>query len=258
MLYADPTLVIPMNQINFLQSSLRHLGLLVPWLMNTLLPGSCTLCGGTSQDALCPACRIRYIDWQTLRCTACAIRLPELTNYPLCGSCLAYPPAFDATFAATDYAPPIDQAVQNLKFHARLPLGHAFGRVLSNMPKPLLLPDLIIPVPLSLERLAERGFNQSLEIARTLAYNWNIPIANSVCLRVKHTQTQASLPLHQRRVNMRNAYIVQNSQLIINKRVGVVDDVMTTGHTLNELAQCLKRHGATHVTNFVVARTPLR
>jgi len=247
-----------MNQLNLLQSTVRRLGLMLPWLMDTLLPGSCTLCGGTSRDALCQACCTRHIDWQTVRCSSCAIRLPESAYSALCGSCLAHPPAFDATFAATDYAPPIDQAVQNLKFHARLPLAKAFGRILSTMPPPLLMPDLIIAVPLSFERLAERGFNQSLEIACTLARDWNLPIDHTVCLRVKHTQTQASLPLRQRRVNMRNAYAVQNSQLIFNKRVGVVDDVMTTGHTLNELAQCLKRHGATHVTNFVVARTPLR
>jgi ComF family protein len=106
--------------------------------------------------------------------------------------------------------------------------------------------------------LAERGFNQSLEIARALAQHWKLPLATNVCLRVKHTQTQASLPVHQRRVNMRNAFAVQNSQLIVGKRILLVDDVMTTGHTLNELADCLKRHGAAHVTNIVVARTPIR
>ena len=101
------------------------------------------------------------------------------------------------------------------------------------------MPDLLIAVPLSLERLAERGFNQSLEIARTLAVRWKRPVSGTACIRVKHNQAQASLPLHQRRVNMRNAYAVQNSQLIANKRIGVVDDVMTTGHTLSELAHCL-------------------
>lgn len=247
-----------MNQLKIVRSAVHRFILMMPVLMDTLLPGCCTVCGGTSRDAFCQACRIRHINWLTLRCTVCAIRLPEHTQYSQCGSCLAHPPAFDATFAATDYAPPIDQAVQNLKFHARLPLAKAFGRILSDMPLPLLMPDLILPVPLSLERLAERGFNQSLEIARTLARDWNLPIDSTVCLRVKHTQTQASLPLHQRRVNMRNAYAVQNSQLISNKRIGVVDDVMTTGHTLDELAHCLKRHGATHITNFIVARTPIR
>jgi ComF family protein len=171
---------------------------------------------------------------------------------------LSDPPAFDLSFAAADYAPPIDQLLQSLKFHAKLPLAKAFGRLLSELPALPNSADLIIAVPLSLERLAERGFNQSLEIARALAHHWKLPLANHVCVRIKHTQTQTSLPMHQRRVNMRNAFAVQNSQLIIGKRILLVDDVMTTGHTLNELAHCLKRHGAAHVTNVVVARTLIR
>ena len=247
-----------MNDIKIVQSKANRLRFILPWLLDKLLPGSCLLCGGVSQDALCSSCCVRHIDWHILRCTVCAIRLPGLSHVSHCGTCLNHPPAFDATFAATDYAPPIDHLVQHLKFHARLPLAKAFGRILSDMPTPPAMPDLLLAVPLSLERLAERGFNQSLEIARTLAHRWNLPMSGTVCVRVKHTQAQASLPLHQRRVNMRHAYAVQNSRLIANKRVGIVDDVMTTGHTLNELAQCLKRHGATHVTNFVVARTPMR
>lgn len=258
MLCTHLILVMPMNEIKIVQSAAHRLGFMLPRLLDKLLPGSCLLCGGVSRDALCSSYCTEHIDWHRLRCTVCAIRLPDLSHTSHCGACLAHPPAFDATYAATDYAPTIDHLIQHLKFHTRLPLAKAFGRILSDMPRPPAMPDLILAVPLSLERLAERSFNQSLEIARTLAHRWNLPISGTVCIRVKHTQAQASLPLHQRRVNMRNAYAVQNSQLITNKRIGIVDDVMTTGHTLSELAQCLKRHGATHVTNFVVARTPMR
>jgi ComF family protein len=227
-------------------------------MLDELLPSTCTLCGGKSHDALCTRCCKQYADGYAARCTCCAIRLPEFSQYSVCGSCLSHPTAFDLTFAASDYAPPIDRLLQALKFHANLPLAKAFGRLLSELPVPPHNADLIIAVPLSLDRLAERGFNQSLEIARALAQHWKLPLATDVCLRVKHTQTQASLPVHQRRVNMRNAFAVQNSQLIIGKRILLVDDVMTTGHTLNELAHCLTRHGASNVTNVVVARTPLR
>jgi len=250
--------IMPMNKIRIVQSAAHRLRFILPRLFDKLLPGSCLLCGGVSRDALCSSCCTSHIDWHVLRCAVCAIRLPGLSHTALCGACLAHPPAFDATYAATDYAAPIDYLVQHLKFHARLPLAQAFGRILSDMPTPPVMPDLLIAVPLSLERLAERGFNQSLEIAHTLAVRWKRPVSGTACIRVKHNQAQASLPLHQRRVNMRNAYAVQNSQLIANKRIGVVDDVMTTGHTLSELAHCLKRHGAAHVTNFVVARTPMR
>jgi ComF family protein len=239
-------------------NSMRRLKQFVLQMLDELLPSACTLCGGKSHDAICTRCCKEYANSYAARCTCCAIRLPEFSQSSECGSCLARPPAFDLTFAASDYAPPIDQLLQALKFHAKLPLAKAFGRLLSELPPSPHTADLIIAVPLSLERLAERGFNQSLEIARVVALHWKLPLATNVCLRVKHTQTQASLPVHQRRVNMRNAFAVQNSQLIVGKRILLVDDVMTTGHTLNELADCLKRHGATHVTNVVVARTPIR
>ena len=245
---------IPLNPLH----PIRQLGQIALQMLDELLPSACILCGGKSRDALCATCCNHYFDGHTARCTCCAIRLPEFSHSLQCGHCLTNPPAFDLTVAATDYAPPIDQLLQSLKFHAKLPLAKAFGRHLSELATPHHCGDLIIPVPLSLERLAERGFNQSLEIARALAQHCKLPLAATVCLRVKHTQTQASLPMHQRRVNMRNAFAIQNSPLIIGKRILLVDDVMTTGHTLNELAHCLKRHGASHVTNFVVARTPIR
>jgi ComF family protein len=248
---------LPKTSSNSL-NSLNRLRQIALQILDELLPSLCILCGGQSSDALCATCRINYGVRNTSCCTCCAIRLPEVSHSLKCGKCLSDPPAFDLSFAATDYAPPIDQLLQSLKFRAKLPLAKAFGRLLTELPALPNSVDLIIAVPLSLERLAERGFNQSLEIARVLAQHWKLPLATNVCLRVKHTQTQASLPVHQRRVNMRNAFAVQNTQLVIGKRILLVDDVMTTGHTLNELAHCLKRHGAIHVTNFVVARTPIR
>jgi ComF family protein len=113
-------------------------------------------------------------------------------------------------------------------------------------------------VPLSRERLEQRGFNQALEIARPLARAWNKPLIIDSCVRTRNTSPQAELPLTQRRVNMRGAFAVRNRRIIENQHVVVVDDVMTTGHTLQELAACLKRHGAARVSNLVLARTPIR
>ena len=247
-----------MQPTKILLKPMRRLGQIALHMLNELLPSACILCGGKSCDALCITCCKNYSDHQIARCICCAIRLPEFSHSHQCGRCLARPPAFDLTFAASDYSPPIDQLLQALKFHAKLPLAKAFGRLLSELPLPPNSADLIIAVPLSWERLAERGFNQSLEIAHSLAQYCKLPLVNTVCVRIKHTEAQTSLPMHQRRVNMRNAFAVQNSQLIIGKRILLVDDVMTTGHTLNELAHCLKRHGAAHVTNVVVARTLIR
>ncbi|MEO0318557.1 MAG: hypothetical protein RL404_2234 [Pseudomonadota bacterium] len=187
-----------------------------------------------------------------------------------CPACTRDPPSFDRTLALVDYSPPVDRLLQNLKFRGQLPLATALGTLLARAAATLpavnamaaartgsALP-LLLPVPLSRERLAERGFNQAHEIARPLARILRLKIAMGVCVRSRHTDAQATLTMDERRVNMRGAFAVLQRQALIGKTVFVVDDVMTTGHTLESLASCLKRHGAAHVFNFVIARTPAR
>lgn len=175
-----------------------------------------------------------------------------------CSRCVAAPPAFDACFAAARYAPPVDQLVLALKFRACLPLAAALaGRLLAAVPRAAVADaDVMIAVPLSSGRLAERGFNQSLEIARPLARAWQLPLPLDACVRVRETEPQSMLPLKQRRDNMRGAFAIARRDLIVGRHVVVVDDVMTTGHTLDALADCLKRHGAARVTALAFARTP--
>ncbi len=183
-----------------------------------------------------------------------------------CAVCAQEPPAFDRTLALADYAPPFDRLLQDLKFRAHLPLAAAFGDLLAHAaqqqltcaPKPDKPEIVLLPVPLSRERLAERGFNQAQEIARPLARALHLKITTDICARVRHTEAQASLPASERQVNMRGAFAVLQRQAVAGKAFWVVDDVMTTGHTLAALAACLKRHGAAHVTNLVIARTPTR
>ena len=148
--------------------------------------------------------------------------------------------------------------MQDLKFRSRLPLAPSFGRMLASaMQKQAAnAPDMIIPVPLSETRLAQRGFNQAAEIALSLSRHIKLPLHLQACVRVRDTQPQAGLPLSERRVNMRGAFAVQFTTAVQGRHVLLVDDVMTTGHTLNELAACLKRHGVKRVTNAVFARTP--
>jgi ComF family protein len=114
----------------------------------------------------------------------------------------------------------------------------------------------MIAVPLSSERLAARGFNQALEIAKPLARALGLPLARHACVRVRDTAPQSGLAPADRRDNMRGAFAVIQRQAIAGKHLLVVDDVMTTGHTLDALAACLKRHGAARVTNLIFARTP--
>ena len=230
---------------------------LVRTALETLLPGSCALCHGDSQNALCSKCRLQFFANTPMRCEICARRMPH-PRAKICGACLRRPPAFDATSVACDYAAPSDLLVQDLKFRARLPLAQSFGQMLANAITQRLSnsPDVIIPVPLSETRLAQRGFNQASEIARSLSRHTGIPLQARWCVRVRDTQPQAGLPLSERRVNMRGAFAVPLDVSVRGQHVLLVDDVMTTGHTLNELAACLKRHGARRVTNAVFARTP--
>ena len=193
--------------------------------------------------------------------------LPEISAVSAlrCGACLEQAPAFDATFAAVDYAAPVDQLVVSLKFGSRLALAPTFARLMRDAlllpatPQPAL-PSVLLPVPLGASRLAQRGFNQALEIARPLSRTLGIKLEPRLAMRLRDTSAQSSLHPEQRRKNVRNAFMISHEFVdqLHGQHVGVVDDVMTTGETLNELAATLKRFGAARVTNFVFARTLLK
>lgn len=238
-----------------------------------LLPGCCVLCGGDGPGPLCADCCDHLFPEDARRCMRCAQRLDSNAMHhhgDICPTCRRHPPSFDRTLVLADYAPPTDSLLQALKFRAQLPLATAFGTLLARTAKRLPaddviaavllqgLPSVLLPVPLSRERLSERGFNQSQEIARPLARALRLKIASGICARTRHTAAQATLTMDERQVNMRGAFAVLQRQAIAGKTVLVVDDVMTTGHTLEALAACLKRHGAAHVVNLVIARTPTR
>lgn len=142
-----------------------------------------------------------------------------------------------------------------LKAGGRLSLAAVFGALLARRARRLLLGDaLITPVPLAFERHAERGFNQALEIARRAARDLELRLDPAALLRVRHAAPQHLLALAERRRNVHGAFIVRADVRL--RHVIVVDDVMTTGSTLDEVAKVLKKAGAARVTNLVVARTP--
>ena len=243
-------------------SRLLHWTQLLRARIPALLPSSCALCGIDSADALCSGCRQQYFVRHRERCPQCATPVAAPGPAARCGACLKNPPAFDATLVATDYAPPMDQLVLALKFGSRLALAPLFARLLrdallSAQMKTMPLPALLAVVPLSPQRLAERGFNQALEIAKPLARTLGIALEPQALRRVRNTQAQAMLHPDERRKNIRNAFTVapQAIERIRGQHLGIVDDVITTGETLNELAATLKRFGASRVTNLVFART---
>lgn len=184
--------------------------------------------------------------------------MPNRAGARNCAACLRHPPAFDATIAATAYMPPVDQLVLALKFARQLALAptlaHLLKRAFDEAGAPR--PDLLIAVPLGRARLAERGFNQSLEIARTLAKVLDLPLEKHCLMRTRETMPQSLLPPNERRKNVKRAFTLNHRALdkIKGKHVALVDDVMTTGETLHEAAATLKRFGAVRVTNLVFAR----
>lgn len=181
--------------------------------------------------------------------------MPLAVATAACGACLHRPPHFDATLAVADYAPPIDALVLALKFGHRLELAPVLGALLADRAAAhLAAPDALVPLPLSLERAAERGFNQSLEIARAIARRLDWPLDPRLLVRTRHATAQASLRLDARHRNIRGAFAVRHA--VGGRHVAVVDDVLTSGSTLDETARVLKAAGAARVTNLVVARTP--
>jgi ComF family protein len=212
----------------------------------------CVVCAIEPGAPLCAGCEADFFSPLAIRCPRCAVRLE--TAALMCGHCIAQPRAFDATRALADYVAPVSGMVSALKFAARLDLADVFARLFTAREPLPREADLVIAVPLSYERESERGFNQSREIARGFARLSGLPLRDGLLLRTVHAVPQQSLARDARQRNVRGAFALVGD--VRGQRVAVVDDVMTTGSTLDEIAAVLKRAGAVQVVNRVVARTP--
>lgn len=213
--------------------------------------GTCLLCrGAATQGLLCAACDADLPRLDRALCPRCA--LPSAAG-ALCGRCLAHPPRFDATIAALAYRFPADVLVHSLKFRGELALAVPLGRLLAERIAPDPRVHFILPVPLAARRLRERGYNQALEIARHVAAATGARLALEACERLRDTPAQTGLSLAERATNLRGAFRAPRS--LDGATIAVLDDVMTTGATLDEIAGALKDAGASYVVNWVVART---
>ena len=172
----------------------------------------------------------------------------------VCGRCLKHRPAFDATAAALLYRFPADVLVQRLKYGGELACANVLGELLAEAVLPLPRPDLLIPMPLHPDRLRGRGFNQAVELARPIARRLDIELDVSACRRLRDTPAQAGLDLSARRRNVRGAFACDAE--LTGRRVAIVDDVLTSGATLDALATVLRKGGAVEVRAWVVARAP--
>lgn len=238
-------------------------------LPQILLPNLCQICHHNSHDLVCKACYVNWLMLQQPRCARCAhkleftysLSLSEKNTSPLstCGTCLSHPPAFIRTFTLGDYAAPQDQLIWAFKFGRKLPLAYFFAQHLAQLVKQSLTkmpyyPSLLVPIPLSKRRLAQRGYNQIWEITRRLSRLCHIPTRPDVLVKTRETFIQTSLDIMQRQRNLRGSLTV--NFCVKGLHIALIDDVMTSGVTLNEAARTLIRAGASSVSNYVLLRTP--
>jgi ComF family protein len=218
-------------------------------LAQSILPAHCVLCAArTARARLCGACAAALPRLADTCCPTCAL---PLSSRGTCGACLRHPPQFDRVRAAFAYTFPLDALIQAYKYGGDLTLGALFAaHLVSHVDADV---DALVPMPLSASRLRERGFNQAQELAREIGRALRLPVLSDACRKVVDTAPQASLPPAERARNVRGAFVCDAD--LTGKRIAVVDDVMTTGATLNELARNLKRAGALSVTGWIVART---
>jgi ComF family protein len=217
-----------------------------------LMAPACILCGARARnDGLCTGCRQ---DLPLLTAPVCPVCAAPGSSAETCGRCLSQPPAFSKVCAALRYGFPADTLVHKLKYGKDLSCARPLAAVLGDRLESEPPPDFVVPMPLSPARLAERGFNQSMEIARLVASEYGLRVDPGVCRRIRDSVPQALLPWKRRAANVRKAFAC--SADLEGKSVAVVDDVLTSGATLNELARILRRSGAREVVGWIVARTP--
>jgi len=202
----------------------------------------------SAPHALCADCR-NDLPWLPALCCPCCA-LPTLDG-GLCGHCQTHAPAFAHACAAWSYEGYLAKLIVSAKFGGHWNLFPALAELL--LPKIDSRPDLIVPLPLHPLRLRERGFNQAVEIARPLARALNLPLETSLLQRVRNTEHQARLHHQARSHNMRKAVV--STARIDDATIVLVDDIMTTGATLDAAAQALKQAGAKRVEVWFLART---
>lgn len=176
-------------------------------------------------------------------------------GFGVCGQCQHDPPAFEITIAPLAYRPPLDRLIHEFKYRRRMQYARLLGELFLREvgPRITVAPDVIIPVPLHRSRLRHRGFNQSVELARPIARRIGARIDRGTVVRTRDTRPQAGLPIKQRRQNIRDAFATRGP--VCYQHVAIVDDVMTSGHTVSQLARCLKCAGVEHIQVWVLART---
>ena len=218
------------------------------------LPARCAVCHAWPSRVVCDACVARFAQ-PTQRCATCALPVPAGVLH--CGACITAPPPLDACLAAVAYVWPWSECITQFKFGGQPGWARALATVMRSTPwvEPALeQADRVLPMPLSPERLATRGFNQALLLARCLAPG---ALDTHMLLRTRHTTPQSALKRTERLRNVLGAFAVEplRAHALRGQRVVLVDDVMTSGASLHAAALALRQAGATRITALVFART---
>ena len=223
--------------------------------LNWLFPNRCLSCRQVLNDHTYPFCENCYLQlpFQNHCCNQCGQAFAGLNDH--CGRCLVAPPNFDACFCPFRYEPPISDQIIRFKYGGHPELAKRLAATLAReiLANQLPFPELLIPVPLHISRLRERGFNQSLLLAQELSKLLRVPVSNNIIGKHRHTKPQAEQSLAQRKTNLRNSFSIIGNNL--PKTVAIVDDVFTTGTTASEITKILKRNGVDYAQVWGVAHT---
>jgi ComF family protein len=237
---------------------------LVRRAMRFFLPVQCSNCSSLLTDDpiphFCSDC------WSTIslmpdtRCTRCDRPFPSsiATTYSrnhVCQPCAERPPSYTKAWTLYPYLPPLQHAIRLFKYQGKVSLAAPLAALMIARLPPLNSVDVIMPVPLHIQKLREREFNQSLLLADHIGRSLDIPVAYANLVRTAPTPPQTTLSRKSRQKNLRRAFAVRRPDAIVNKCVLLIDDVFTTGTTVNECAKALRRAGSADVFALTLSRT---
>lgn len=194
------------------------------------------------------------------RCARCDHPFPSsiATTYSpnyVCQPCAERPPSYTKAWTLYPYRPPLQQAIRLFKYQGKVSLAAPLAALMIARLPPLDLIDMIMPVPLHIERLRQREFNQSLLLADHIGHSLDIPVVYTNLVRTVPTPAQTTLSRKSRQKNLRRAFAVRRPDAIVNRRILLIDDVFTTGTTMNECAKALRKAGSADVFALTLGRT---
>ena len=237
-------------------SFLRH-------ILDFLLPSSCSFCRSPVGDSgiphFCSACWADFAPLFGPVCPVCGrpFESPETLLYSpehRCSSCRQTPPTFDQALSTGQFEGPLREAIHQFKYRPCRSLGKPLGAWMADHVRLIMDVDMIMPVPLHIKRLRQRGFNQALLLARGMSDRHRVPLCYDNLARVRPTRPQVELTGDERIKNVKGAFSLRRPVEVESMHVVLVDDVFTTGATMQECAAVLKKAGAAHVTALTLAR----